>query len=131
LYGAVDVAEVSTGRPRGRLNEAVSRGIFVDPGHLLMSDETRESLVIWGWAGEPVKVWMPLGRLDQIGTVRLLDPGSALVGVTRADGRAEIVRAPLTPHSLQRLACGVAGRDLTATEKARYLQREGRTSACG
>ena len=130
LYGAVDVAEVSTGRRSGRLNEAVSRGIFLDSGHLLMSDETRESLVLWGWAGEPVKVWMPLGRLDQIGTVKLLDRESALVGVTRAGDRAEIVRAPLTPQALQRLACGVAGRDFTSTEKARYLQPEGQTSAC-
>lgn len=98
-----------------------------------MSDETRESLVIWGWAGEPVRVWMPLRRIDELGTVKQLDRESALVGVTEvdeADERAEVVRVPLTAQTLERLACSVAGRDFTATEKARYLQRQGQRSAC-
>jgi hypothetical protein len=131
VYGAVDVFQVSTGQARATLDEAVSRGTFVDPGQLLMSNETRESLVIWGWAGEPVRVWMPLDRVDQVGTVKLLDSGFALVGITQADNnQARVVRVPLARQALKRLACSVAGRGLTATENERYLQRQGQGPAC-
>jgi WD40 repeat protein len=130
LYGAVDVAEVGTGRLRGTLDEAVSRGTFVDTDHLLMSDDSRTSLVLWGWSGEPVRAWMPLGRLDRLATVKPLGPELALLGVTHDDDQAEVIRVPLAAQALQRLACGVAGRDFTATEKGRYLQRQKDRSAC-
>jgi hypothetical protein len=130
LYGSVDVADVSTGRLLGTLNEAVSRGYFVDSDHLLMSSNMPQAVVLWTWVGKSVRTWMPLDPFDQLATLNPLDRDSALAGVTRADGRPEVVRIPLGGQELARLACQVAGRDLTAAEKARYLKGKSRTTAC-
>jgi WD40 repeat protein len=130
LDGLVDVADVPGRRLLGTLADAVSRGDFAGAGHLLMANDTEESLDLWGWNGEPTRPWLPLGIADVAGTVRLLDRDTAIVGVTRADGRAEVLRVWLAGRALMRIACDVAGRDFTASEKARYVSASGDTSAC-
>jgi WD40 repeat protein len=131
IYGSVDVWDLSSGRRRARLDDAFSRGDFIDQDHLLMVTDTRHALVSWAIGGEAqVRPWMPLAEFDQVGEVRVLNAQSALTAVTREDGSAQVLRVPLAIQPLAVHACAVAGRRFTTDERAQFLTAQGMTPAC-
>src|SRR5262249_44416749 len=128
LYGSADVWDLSSGRRHAEWDDAVSRGDFIDPGHLLMAADTRAALVWWAVGDARVQPWIPFPEFGSIGDVRVLNPRAALVGVTRQGGEAEVLRVPLGVQPLVMRACAIAGRGFTPQERVQFLQ--GMAPAC-